>query len=236
MKRFKVSDKFAGMKGPCPSCKAIINIPKASVKIHGADEIDKGKNVGGTNAASATNRPTPTPISRLNFDFDPKEVKKYALITLGFFLFAFLVGLVVPRGLILNIIGTIGLCVIVFPITLFGYQLLRDREELFMLAGTDLYKTTGTCAAIYAIVWIAFEIFAWYMRADYIFIWVYFAAFAMFAALLGHAILDITFGNSTLHFLIFFFVVLILRGVSNIGWLWNAASIVRDTSPLLPGM
>ncbi|MDR0391567.1 MAG: hypothetical protein LBH59_06650, partial [Planctomycetaceae bacterium] len=65
---------------------------------------------------------------------------------------------------------------------------------------------------------------------------VYFAAFAMFAILLCHAILDINFNNSVLHFLIFFFVVLILRGITQIGWLWNAATIIKDTSPLLPGM
>jgi hypothetical protein len=232
MKRFKVSDKYAGMKGPCPSCKTIINIPKSSVKIHGADEVDKDKKTGEKN----TGRQTVKPISRTDFGFDIKEVKKYALITLGFFLFTFIIGLVIPRGLVLNIIGILGLCIIVFPISLFGYQLLHDREELFMLAGTDLYKTTGICAAVYTIIWITFELFTWYMRADYIFIWVYFAAFAIFASLLAHAILDITFGNSVLHFLIFFFVILILRGISNIGWLWNVASFVKDTSPLLPGM
>jgi hypothetical protein len=234
MTRFKVSDQFAGMKGPCPNCKTIINIPKSSVKIHGADEIDtKGKNTGGKNSAG---RQTLKPISRLDFGFDIKETKKYVLITLGFLLFTFLIGLLVPRGLILNILGTIGLCVIVFPISLFGYQLLRDREELFMLTGVDLYKTTGTCAVMYAIVWFTFEIFIRYMSTDYIFIWVYFSVFAIFAILLAHAILDINFSNSILHFLIFFFIVLILRGISNIGWLWNAVTIVKDTSPLLPGM
>jgi hypothetical protein len=233
MKRFKVSDKFAGMEGPCPTCKTIISIPKSSVKIHGADENNKGKNSTGTSSSA---NPTLKPISRLDFGFDFKEAKTYFLITLGVFLFAFIVGLVVPRGLILNIIGVIGLCAIAFPVSLFGYQLLRDREELFMLTGSDLYKTTGTCAVVYAAIWIVLEIFLWYMRADYIFVWVYFAAFAMFAILLGHAILDITFGNSVFHFLIFFFVVLLLRGITQIGWFWNAAAIVRDTSPLLPGM
>ncbi|MDR2643192.1 MAG: hypothetical protein LBC74_10400 [Planctomycetaceae bacterium] len=233
MKRFKVSDKFAGMKGPCPNCKTIINIPKSSVKIHGAEEIDTGKNTTGTNTSG---HPILKPISRLDVGFDVKEAKIYLLATLGIFLFTFLVGFIVPRGLILNIIGIFVLCVIAFPISLFGYQLLRDREELFMLTGTNLYKTTGTCATVYAVVWIVFEIFLWYMRVDYIFVWVYFAAFAMFAIVLGHAILDINFGNSVFHFLIFFFIVLLLRGIINIGWLWNAAAIVRDTSPLLPGM
>jgi hypothetical protein len=233
MKRFKVSDKFAGMKGPCPSCKTVINIPKASVKIHGVEEIDAGKKVGDVNASGHT---VLQPISRLEIGFNIKEVPRYLLATFGVFLFAFLVGVIVPRGLILNIIGVVGLCAIAFPVSLLGYQLLRDREELFMLTGEDLYKTTGICAAVYVVVWIIFEIFLWYMRVDYIFVWVYFAVFAMFAILLGHAILDINFGNSVFHFLIFFFAVLLLRGITPMGWLWNAAAIVKDTSPLLPGM
>ncbi|MDR2169600.1 MAG: hypothetical protein LBP59_05615 [Planctomycetaceae bacterium] len=238
MKRFKVSDKFAGMNGPCPNCKTIISIPKASIKIHGDDEIETGKNTAEKNntGKSGTGRPVLKPISRLDLGFDVKEAKRYFLITLGVFLFAFLIGFIVPRGLILNIIGVIGLCAIAFPISLFGYQLLRDKEELFMLTGSDLYKTTGTCAVIYAAIWISFEIFVWYMRADYIFVWVYFFAFGVFAALLAHAVLDITFGNSALHFLIFSFIVLLLRGITNIGWLWNVSAIVRDTSPILPGM
>jgi hypothetical protein len=234
MKRFQVSDKYAGMKGPCPSCKTIINIPKSSVKIHGADEIDSsGKNVAGANAS---NPQSLKPIHRLDVGFDFKVAQKYLLMALGVFVLAFFVGIVIPRGLVLNIIGVVGVCAIAFPISLFGYQLLRDREELFMLTGADLYKTTGKCAAVYAAIWIVFEVFVWYMRADYIFVWVYFAAFAMFAILLCHAILDINFSNSVLHFLIFFFIVLLLRGITQIGWLWNTATIIKDTSPLLPGM
>ncbi len=33
LKRFKVSDKFAGRKGPCPNCKAELQIPRADEKV-----------------------------------------------------------------------------------------------------------------------------------------------------------------------------------------------------------
>ncbi|MDR1052619.1 MAG: hypothetical protein LBL39_00430 [Planctomycetaceae bacterium] len=232
MKRLKVSDKFAGMKGPCPLCKTIINIPAASVKIHGTDETGKGQGVGGKNA---TGQPSVNPISRIDFGFDVKEAQKYVFMILGVFLFAFLAGFIIPRGLISNILGVIGLCVVAFPISILGYHLLRNRDELFVITGMDLYKTTGAGAFVYVFVWVMFEIFLWYMSADNVFVWVYFAAFAVFAMLLGHAILDVTFGNSALHFLIFSFAVIILRGISGIGWLWNTTAII-DTSPILPGM
>jgi hypothetical protein len=233
MKRLKVSDKFAGMKGPCPFCKTIINIPAASVKIHGAEEVGKGK---GGNGKNATGQPSITPISRIDFGFDIKEAQKYVFMMLGVFLFAFVGGFIIPSGVVLNVLGFVGLCAVAFPISILGYHLLRSRDELFVVTGVDLYKTTGTGAAVYVLAWVILEIFLWYMRADSIFVWVYFAAFAMFAILLSHAILDITIGNSAFHFLIFSFAVILLRGISGLGWIWDTAAVIRDTSPLLPGM
>ena len=42
LKRFSVSEKFAGQKGPCPKCKTVIEIPKLGdeVVIHGGEEFD----------------------------------------------------------------------------------------------------------------------------------------------------------------------------------------------------
>ncbi|MDR1923225.1 MAG: hypothetical protein LBQ66_02530 [Planctomycetaceae bacterium] len=226
------------MKGPCPSCKTVIDIPKASVKIHGEEELDysSGSTTNATGKTTAAKRIPSKPISRLDFEFKVDSALHYLAVTAGVIAFALLIGLIVPRGVILNIIGVIGVCAIAFPISLFGYQLLRDREELFMLTGSDLHQKTGACAVAYAATWIAFEIFIWYMRADNIFVWIYFAAFAMLAVLLCHAILDINFGNSVFHFMIFFLAVILLRGITNIGWLWNVTKAVRDTSPILPGM
>ncbi|NND99518.1 MAG: hypothetical protein HKN47_19560, partial [Pirellulaceae bacterium] len=46
LKRFQVSDKFAGKEGPCPNCKHVIKVPDASeeVVIHApADDAPKDK-------------------------------------------------------------------------------------------------------------------------------------------------------------------------------------------------
>ena len=44
LKRFSVADKFAGQKGPCPKCKAVITIPKKEdeVVIHAPDHSEAG--------------------------------------------------------------------------------------------------------------------------------------------------------------------------------------------------
>ena len=44
LQRFKVSDKFAGKKGPCPKCKTILRVPlkEEEVKVHSAEETRQG--------------------------------------------------------------------------------------------------------------------------------------------------------------------------------------------------
>ena len=42
LKRFNVSDKFAGKSGPCPKCKATIQVPAAEVKIHVPEQFATG--------------------------------------------------------------------------------------------------------------------------------------------------------------------------------------------------
>ena len=52
--RFKVSDKFAGKKGPCPKCKAVITVPEktAEVVVHAPEEFGP-KNAAGRGSAQA---------------------------------------------------------------------------------------------------------------------------------------------------------------------------------------
>lgn len=233
LKRFKVSDRFAGMKGPCPSCNTVIDIPKAAVKIHGAEDFDQG-------GKTATGKLILKPIGRLDMDFNPQFAGLVSLGVLAVFLLAYLIGCLSLSTGTLDAIGFFGVFLIAFPLSLFGYQVLRDREALFMLTGMELYKKTAISAAVYAGLWILFEIIAWYMRADQYFIWIYFAAFACLAMLAAHAILDINVGNALLHYLIFFVPVLLLRGILGLGWLWIAAESARNSAapppPILPGM
>ncbi|MDR1964691.1 MAG: hypothetical protein LBQ50_13010 [Planctomycetaceae bacterium] len=228
-----MSDRFAGAKGPCPNCNTVINIPKAAVKIHGAEEFEQG-------GKTVTGKLILKPISRLEMDFDPIYAGFCALAVLLVYGFTWLLGVMVTSTGTRDVIGGIGVFFIAFPLSLFGYQVLRDREQLFMLTGSDLYRKTGMSAVVYAVLWILFEILIWYMSADFFFVWIYFAAFACLAMLATHAVLDINLGSSLLHYLIFFVAVLILRGTLGVGWLWIASETVRKTSapppPFLPGM
>lgn len=220
LKRFKVSDRFAGMKGPCPNCNVVISIPKSEVKIHGAEEFDAG-------GKTASGRLILKPISRLALDFDPKKAGMYAVGAIAVAIVAMLLGQRTLSPFALDTLGVFGLLLVSFPLVLFGYLVLRDSEELFALTGWDLNKKILMTAAIYAALWVFFECFVWYMRAGEVFILVYFAVFAVFAAMAAHAILDINFGQAVLHYLIFFVPIMLLRGWIGIGWLWIVAEQVK---------
>lgn len=236
LKRFQVSDRFAGMKGPCPNCNTVINIPKGKVKIHGAENFEQG-------GRTTTGKLILKPIDRIDMDFNPFTAGLFGLASLAVFLAAFFIGtLEWPMGS-LDWIGAIGVFFVAFPLSLFGYLVLRDREALFVLTGVELYQKVGICALVYAVLWIIFECLAWYMRADEVFIWLYFAVFAFLSMLATHAVLDMNIGTALLHYLVFFVPVLILRGVIGLGWLWNVtAEVMRPDGssapppPVLPGM
>ncbi|MCL2745062.1 MAG: hypothetical protein FWE67_14555 [Planctomycetaceae bacterium] len=233
-KRFSVSDRFAGMKGPCPKCNTVINIPKAAVKIHGAEDFDQG-------GKTAAGKLILKPLERLDMDFDPVKAGIALAGVLAMFIAALLIGSMNLQKGTLDVIGGIGLIFIAFPVSLFGYQILRDREDLFMLIGEDLYKRVGLCAAVYAAVWILFELTIWYTGANEYVLCMYFAVFAISAAAAAHGILDINFGSALLHFLIFFIAVLFLRWAIGLDWLWVIDATLRHKGnipppPILPGM
>ncbi|GHT34281.1 hypothetical protein FACS189427_01300 [Planctomycetales bacterium] len=234
LKRFKVSDRFAGMKGPCPNCNSLINIPKTAVKIHGAEEFDKG-------GKTVTGKLILKPLEHLDMDFNPAKAGICLIGVSAVFIIALLIGSMNLSRSTLDIIGGAALIFIAFPVSLFGYLILRDREDLFMLTGSDLYKKAGLCAAVYSAVWILFECTAWYTSANEYIIWFYFIAFAVAAAAAAHGILDINFGSALLHFLIFFVAVLFLRWAIGLDWIWVIDTVINHNrnlppAPILPGM
>lgn len=84
-KRFGVSDKFAGQKGPCPSCKTVIQIPAKGedVVIH-APEGAGPKDSKGTAVFK--------PILREETRFDPKIAGAIAATVLVVFVIAWVIG------------------------------------------------------------------------------------------------------------------------------------------------
>ena len=220
------------MKGPCPSCGAVISIPKEAVKMYDDDEVASKKGNGQNSR--------PRPISRLDIDLDPRLVGRYAAVVLGVLLLAFMLGCIPMYTTFRTFIGVVGLCLVAFPLTLFGYQVMRDREVMFAFTGNELYRRSGIVAAGYVFLWFGFEYFLAIMQADVFAGWLYFVAFAGLATLLVHPLLNLKTRDAFLHYCMFGFSAILLRFLIGFGWFWESSGLIRYSSapppPLLPGM
>jgi hypothetical protein len=144
---FRVSDKYAGQTGPCPKCKAPIQIPKLAdeIKVHAPDAGPK----------DAKGRAISKPLRRL----ETRVTTAQLAITLGTLLaalvFAWLLGTKLQSALPLRALGLL----IVTPATaVLGYFFLRDRERLEVFAGQELWLRTAICTAVYIVLWAAFAL------------------------------------------------------------------------------
>ena len=227
LKRFQVSERFAGKQGPCPNCSANISIPKEAVTIHGVDGTES-KN-------EKKQRFISPPIARINRVFDPVQTQYSILGILGVLLLTFLLGCIPMYAVFRSLLGMLGLCLIAFQLVLFGYQCLRDREQIFAFTGEELYCRTGIVAAGYVILWCVFEYCLATTQAEFFIAGLYFLAFAVLAALLCHPLLEMKTPNAFLHYSIFSFSTVFLRFLIGLGWFWMS-TIKNSTAPILPGM
>ena len=232
LKRFQVGDRFAGMRGPCPSCGTIIDIPKESVDMHGVDDAETTK--------KEKRKIALRPIPRLGIELDPVQAKYYAGSVLGVLLLTFLIGCLPMYTVFRSILGILGLCLVVFPLVLFGYQTLRDREQVFAFSGNELYRRTGIVSAGYVVFWCLFEYFLTATRADVFISWLYLSAFAILATLFVHLLLEMKTRDAFLHYCFFGVSVVLLRFLLGLGWFWESNGFVRYSTapppPFLPGM
>jgi len=225
-KRFQVSDKYAGMKGPCPSCNTIIDIPKASVKVHVPEDfVSGGKTVKG--------RAILKPIDRKIATIGAKEWGIAVLCVIAAFAIAFVVQKYSkPIGRYgVDAIGSIGTIAVAFGVSIFGYILLRSGDELEYHEGAELYKRGAMCAGAYGVLWLLFEMIVAYLglQGGWL-LWVYFVPFVFVSILLSLAIFDLDTSVAAVHYIMFFFTILFLRWAIGFGWLWIAAQIVSEAS------
>jgi hypothetical protein len=143
--KFTVADKFAGQKGPCKKCKAIIEIPKLEdqIVIHAPEHSEAGSvGVGGRHALK-TYKKTDTKFQPLVFAG-----------ALGFVLVMLLVALVL-RGTDYSksklILGT-GAVLLGPLLSWAGYTFLRD-DELEGYTGVNLWLRSLACGLVYALLW-----------------------------------------------------------------------------------
>ena len=230
-KRFQVSDRYAGMKGPCPSCNVIINIPRDKLRIAEPDEFESGgKTIKG--------RAVLKPIDRKVAVIGGREWGLTALCVVGVFGLALLVGRfhadIGQWGV--RAIALLGTGCVAFGTVIFGYILLRSGDELEYYEGPDLYQRAGFCAGAYTLLWVLFEwCVTYYLNAQGSFVlWIYIVPFIVLGIVAAMALFDLDMSMATAHYFIFFFAILFLRWAIAYGWLWQAVSAIASET-IAPG-
>jgi len=201
--RFKVSDKFAGQKGPCPKCKTVIQIPAKGdeIIVHAPEEYGP-KNAAGVGVLK--------PISR-------KETKISPLLLVGMISGVFMVLIValLLRGLdsIPPWILGLGAVAIAPPLVWGGYSFLRD-DELEPHRGKSLVPRVLICSVLYALLWAVYAFLpSWAFSLDQLelFHLLFIVPPIMAAgAVASLATLDLDFGTGLIHYAFYLLVTVVL--------------------------
>lgn len=221
--QFRVSDKFAGKQGPCPKCKALINVPAVDeVKIH----VDEP-------AAAAPGKPaspdaTPRPIRRKKMQIGGLQATLIAGGAIAVLFVAWIAGdffvtkPAAATGLAkANLLfAGLGLLVVSIPLCAGLYELLRD-DELEPFAGANLWIRAAICGAVYTALWggFAFTPDSLFVT-NYIWLWLP-IPFVLIGALTGFASFDLSFENGALHYAFYLLIAIVLRALVGLPALWN---------------
>jgi hypothetical protein len=219
--RFQVSEKFAGKKGPCPKCKAIITVPekKNEVVIH-APEVSGPKGITGEAVLK--------PIKRT-------ETKLPIPIAVG-------IGVAVLATLLIALVlrissggtGNVPLPILIFgaillapPLALAGYTFLRE-DELEPYRGMSLGLRLIPPSIVYPALWALYWLIIVTLRLDsgdsqmmltaLVFVIPVVIAAGAFTAQVS---LDLTFGNGALHYSLYLVATVILRLIMGMSAYWQ---------------
>jgi hypothetical protein len=214
--RFQVSDQYAGKSGPCPKCKALIQIPtpQEQVTIHGPAEFASG----GRNAAGQL---VAKPIARQEIKVRPAVAVAVGAAVVAVFMLTWAGGTVLQGWLLAR---GLGLLLVSPPLVLAAYAFLRD-DELEPYSGSALYLRTAICAVVYVALWGAFGYAAQQALTGEVWNWLFVAPpFVIIGALTALACLDLDFGSACFHYAFYLLVTIVLRWTAGMGWLWQSAA------------
>lgn len=148
LKRFQVSDKFAGKTGPCPNCKNQIKVPDKSeeVVVHAPDD-DGPKDKSGKSVLKPLKR-AETDVTRTGLMITGGAVLAAIAVAVGLRLSG------IPDSWLLyvKILGAI----VMAPILVWaGYGFVRE-SELEPYVGSELRNRVLVCAALFASLWLLY--------------------------------------------------------------------------------
>lgn len=215
--RFQVSEKFGGKQGPCPKCKTIINIPKASEQV----KIAEPETYGG--AKDTKGKLVLKPIEREETHLSPNAavaIGAVCVVTLGL---AWMIGRAAPpveseTGAVANALPDVspmilglGAVLLAPPLVLAGYSFLRD-DELEPYRGKSLWIRASLCAVVYAALWGVYYFLNQHHYLTGPQVWLFAGPpFFVVGGAAAYAALDLEFGSAVLHYAFYLGVTIVLR-------------------------
>ena len=194
LQRFKVSDKFAGKKGPCPKCKTILRVPlkEEEVKVHSAEETQQGPR-------GKSGELVLKPITR-----ETTQLGKLAWGVIGALVVAVIVMVLLLRGLapleVRQWVASVGLVLLAPPLVMGGYWFLKN-DDLEPYQGWSLWIRTGICCVIYVLCWVVYGYLVPPDWKDEFWKWAFLGpAFGVAGATAAFACYDLDFGSGFFHF------------------------------------
>ncbi|MGB7324219.1 MAG: hypothetical protein WBD31_05070 [Rubripirellula sp.] len=210
LKRFQVSDKFAGKTGPCPACKNQIKVPELDeqVVIHAPDD-GAPKNRSGESVLK--------PLKRSETDV----TRKGLLITAGAILAAIgvAIGLRVTGGVSVVILA-IGALAVAPPLVWAGYTFVRD-SELAPYVGGELRNRVLVGSVLFSALWLLYAFVPAYVAdfespSDMSFMWfgIIFSAMLVVGALISVGTFELEFASGLAHVGLYLIATLLLALLS----------------------
>lgn len=215
LKRFQVSDKFAGKTGPCPSCKKPIEIPAADqeVVIHAPSD---GAPVDSTGTSVLK------PIVRKETDI----TKRGLILSIGsivaVFAFAIVFRFTGQSGAAPLWAQLVGLALLAPPLVWAGYSFLYDQERE-PYVGPELRNRVLICSAIFAVLWCVYAFVPTYVfELDHTdeMSWTVFGitlcVMIALGALASASTFELEFFNGIIHAGLYFIVIVLLAVTSGV--------------------
>ncbi|MBI3840133.1 MAG: hypothetical protein HY288_19600 [Planctomycetia bacterium] len=220
---FSVSEKFAGKQGPCPKCKAVINVPNApapapaseEIKIHEPEQFASG-------GKDSKGRAVSKPILRKETRLQPVAIA--GMVAGAILVFAMAIALRFVSEKLPFVVA--GLLIVSPPLAVAGYTFLRDDELMEPYRGRALLLRSSLCSLAYAALWGVYApLPAYGIITGEAWQWLFVApVFICAGAGVAYACLDLDFGSGAMHYCFYLLATLLLRFA--LGWppLWAVAT------------
>lgn len=216
LKRFQVSDKFAGKTGPCPNCKEQIKVPDKSeeVVIHAPDDGAPKDRSG---------RSVLKPLKRKETDVTRKGLLLSGAAILVAFGLAFVVRYMSGSGDLsgggLLAVKIVGALLLAPPLVWAGYTFARD-SELAPYVGPDLRNRVLILSVILAALWLVYAFIPSYVmeldsasEMSYVVFGVIFSIMLVMGAFASVGTFELEFLNGLVHAGLYLLVTLALAVV-----------------------